>query len=508
MNWAEEIHVKNVWTAVPRTVEDVVLLANWATQNGYKLRPRGYMHTWAPIVLPPDSTACEKVILIDTTKYLIGMRMESRHYPASVTVQTGASLDNLLVFLEENGFGIMSHPASGDLSVGGMLAVGAHGTGLSIDGQSYGSISNLVVSLNAIVWNEVNQTFEIRTFPRSDPATKALLVNLGRIFLSEVTLRVTRSHNLECISRSDIPPEELFADPREVAPATRTISKLLHIHGALEITSLAFTPVPWLKTWTVQPKQPEYSRHVRIPYNYPLTDNYRGMNVNYILKAILSWNWRDHTKLLGQLMGIGILTAHPNLWGPSKNVLLYVQSTTIRTVGLGYVVITHRRNLQLVINRFTRFYNKLLESYADNNLFPVNLGLEIRVTGVDNPDNVGIPNAEAPILSPVTPVPGRPDLNTAIWFNIVTITGTRNATNFKHKLETFLINIPESLAVVRPEWSKSWAYTGSGAWKNSHILHETIPSNFKDWKLAMSIFNQLDPQYVFTNSFLESLMQL
>jgi FAD/FMN-containing dehydrogenase len=133
----------------------------------------------------------------------------------AVRVQTGASLESLLTFLEVLGFGLAGHPAPGDLTIGGILAVGGHGTGLHT-----GSFSDLVLALKAVVWNEGQGAFEVRTFERTDPETRALLVNLGRIFITEVTLRVLPQSNLRCVSRVDIPATELFSADADAAART------------------------------------------------------------------------------------------------------------------------------------------------------------------------------------------------------------------------------------------------------------------------------------------------
>ena len=41
MNWAQQIGIADVWTCAPSSPADVVTLANWAYQNGYRLRALG-----------------------------------------------------------------------------------------------------------------------------------------------------------------------------------------------------------------------------------------------------------------------------------------------------------------------------------------------------------------------------------------------------------------------------------------------------------------------------------
>lgn len=83
-------------------------------------------------------------------------------------------MDALLLFLSRSGRSFMGVPAPGDVTVGGVLAVAGHGTGLPTHGQprvpgaSFGSLSNSVVQLTAIVWDETASAYRQRTFQRTD----------------------------------------------------------------------------------------------------------------------------------------------------------------------------------------------------------------------------------------------------------------------------------------------------------------------------------------------------
>lgn len=98
-------------------------------------------------------------------------------------------MDNLLTFLEDNGLGVYSAPAVGDITIGGVLAIGGHGTSVLANGEkqppgfSYGSISNLVILLTAVVWDSAVNSYVLKTFKRTEADTKAFLVNLGLIRL-------------------------------------------------------------------------------------------------------------------------------------------------------------------------------------------------------------------------------------------------------------------------------------------------------------------------------------
>jgi hypothetical protein len=80
-------------------------------------------------------------------------------------------------------------------------------------GTTYGSLSNLVLRLTAVVWDPDAGAYVTRSFERTDPDCAALLTNLGRAFLTEVTLLAGPLARLRCVSRVDIAAAELFAAP-------------------------------------------------------------------------------------------------------------------------------------------------------------------------------------------------------------------------------------------------------------------------------------------------------
>ncbi len=88
-NWSGQIVADTVWTCTPSSPEQVVELANWAFANGYRLRPRGYIHNWPPLTIPPGTTSDDRVLLVDTTEMLTAITV-SDGQPASVTAAAGA----------------------------------------------------------------------------------------------------------------------------------------------------------------------------------------------------------------------------------------------------------------------------------------------------------------------------------------------------------------------------------------------------------------------------------
>ena len=77
--------------------------------------------------------------------------------------------------------------------------------------------------VEAIVWDVRRSRYVVRRFERDDPRIAALLVHLGRAFITEATLRVGVNQNLRCVSSVDIPASELLG-----RGGPRTFDSFLH----------------------------------------------------------------------------------------------------------------------------------------------------------------------------------------------------------------------------------------------------------------------------------------
>jgi Cholesterol oxidase, substrate-binding len=88
-----------------------------------------------------------------------------------------------------------------------------------------------VLELTAVVWDASAAEYVLRTFRRDEPDTAALLVSLGRTFITDVTLRASEGQNLRCQSFVDVPTSELFATP---GSAGRTFESYVAQAGRVE----------------------------------------------------------------------------------------------------------------------------------------------------------------------------------------------------------------------------------------------------------------------------------
>ena len=205
-NWSRGIVVDDLWTCRPANGGELVKIVNWAARHGWRIRACGYSHNWSPLIVDPEDLDRD-VVLVDMTAGLHGPRWWTI---SRVRVGAGTSMESLLGYLESRGCGVTSCPAPGDLTVGGVLAIDGHGTGIpasgegATEGRTWGTMSNRVIELTVIAWDEELGRYAIRTVERSDPDAAALMVSLGRSLILEAVLRVEPNHNLRCESWTSI----------------------------------------------------------------------------------------------------------------------------------------------------------------------------------------------------------------------------------------------------------------------------------------------------------------
>ena len=528
-NWSGEIRADAVPTCAPRSVEQVVAVVEWARARGLRVRAVGMRHGWSPLTITDGGgSGC---VLVDLTRYLAAVEVSTDGNGLLVTAQTGVTMDTLLARLEEHGAGLAACPAPGDLTLGGVLAIDGHGTAVPVagapglPGQSFGSVSNLVTELTAVVWDPARSAYAARTFSRADAEAAALLVHLGRALIVSATLRVAPNQRLRCVSRTDVTADRLFAPPE--AAAADSFAGFVESCGRVETIWFPFTDAPWLKLWSVAPRRPATARETVEPYNYPFSDEIPEA-ASDLLKLIIegaTWLTPLYASVVAGTVTAGLAaTASADLWGWSKNTLLYVRPSTLRVTANGYTVLTRRENVQQVVSRVYRYLSSTLAAYQDEGRFPVNGPWEVRVTGLDDPGDCLVPGAREPLLSALRPGTStgtttdtaNPDaaFDTAVWLDVLTLPGTPHALEFYAGLERFLLQeFDGTTARLRPEWSKGWAYSESGAWTDPAFLHQVIPAAVQDgraaddgWQAALAAYAELDPDRLYGNAFLDTLM--
>ncbi len=199
-----------------------------------------------------------------------------------VVLNTGVTIEAATAYLEKldnggasaaPGYSLPHMTAPGNLTLGGVLAIGGHGSAVPSGTEEpdlMGCLSNLIVAFDAAVSDPASPTpggYAVHPFSRTDPDAPAFLVHLGRSFITSVTLRVVPNYYLQLTPLFPA-VADLFASPSGAGglPA-QALSALLDVYGRVEVlwfplTTDAFVQCSRRELNEIQPQVPG-------PYNYP-----------------------------------------------------------------------------------------------------------------------------------------------------------------------------------------------------------------------------------------------
>lgn len=506
-NWDQTIVTTGLWTCAPTDVSQLPLLADWAVANGWRLRPRGARHSWSPLTVTAGATA-ERVLLVDTTRSLTAMRMEG----TDLIAQGGAMMDAIMPFLAGRGRGFTNIPAPGDVTLGGVLAVGAHGTSVPAAGETpaegavFGSVSNAVRAITVVAWNASAGRHELRTVERSDPDAGPLLVGLGRVFVAEARLRTQVAQNWRCRNLTHIHRSDLFAPPEKAG--SRSLSALIDQAGRVGVIWYTFSDYPWIQRWDVAPQRPLGSRRVSAPYNYPFADRLPD-SVAGLLEQLVAGH-EEVAPAFGRAVSAATqvgLTASVarDMWGPAHCFQHFVRPTTLKVMAGSYALVVRRADVQDVVHRYTAFVSELLTTYGRRGRYPLNSCMELRVTGVDDPRAAGVSGAHAASLSAGAPDPDHPERDTVVWLDLLTVARTARTADFYRDVEAWLRTEFTAMGTLRPEWAKRFAHTTDAAWADADELRGRIPSVFPGFAHAQQVFARIDPHRIFASELTDAV---
>lgn len=549
-NWDNQINSTGLLTCAPQSASDVAAICNWAKDNGYQVRPRGVMHGWSPLTVAVNPDPKAKILLVDLTKSLSQATLlaASGGLPSRVKVQTGKTMLDLLKYLEAQpggsgsapGYSFPHTPAPGNLTVGGVLAIDAHGTAVPTPpnddfAASYGSMSNQILEFTAVVTDPNSATpdqYSLRTFKRSEEDAKVFLVHLGRALLVDATLQVIDNYNLRCQSFTNFTDSVVFAAPSAASPIPKdSFADYLERCGRVEVIWFRTGTNPWLHVWNLAATKPAGSTAVSAPYPYPFADHVPD-SLQKFLKMLLS-GVPSATPLFGEMaasvtaagldgknvVGQSVYPPSRDIWGPSKNSLLYIQDTTLQVTANGYALQMKKADVQQAVHDFTSKFTSLLASYEANDKYPVNGAVEIRVTSLDDPARVAAASgqgAESPLISALSfdDTAKQNGWDVALWVDVLTIPGTTHSNEFYAELEAWVLQrFTGKVARALPEWSKGWAYSADqGAWTDTKFLDHVRQAftegrnDRNNWKFVIDVLKKYDKSNLFTNPLLDRLL--
>lgn len=523
-DWSHFTQVKNVYIARVTTADQVVEVCNWAVARGFTVRAAGEFHNWSPLLLQ-NAQASDHVLLVDMTE-LNSCSFDMVAGRPQATFGAGITLEGATAYLEtlDNqgasmapGYSFPHMPAPGNLTMGGMLAIGAHGTCVpsgTNPPELMGSLSDLIVEFDAVVTDPAgpnSTTYGVRHFSRSDPDAAAFLVHLGRALLTSVTLRVVPNYFVQL--KPIFPPvEELFVAPSGGALPAQAFSTLLDEYGRVEVLWFPFTDKAFVQCARVQNGlggAPETG-----PYNYPWMNKISPSESELIEAAM---NWKPWLAPLFGATELGL--AQTNLTnsvlnGTARRLELYLQDTTIHVTLSGWALQIPRAEVQAVASTFFEHLAAKMNEARAAGKYPVNAATEFRCTTLDRQNALGVPGAMPPALAATHSVdPSDPSLDTIIWLNVAVVPRSPDAPQFLADLEAWMLQTWGSQQPnrFRPEWSKAWAWTAAGPWTNGAMIAgirdaynqpTTAPLT---WDWAAATLAKYDASRLFTNPFLDEL---
>jgi len=437
---------------------------------------------------------------------------------------------------------------------------------------NYGSYSNCMVACKAIVWDAKDGKYACKEFRREDgDAIAPFLSHVGKALLVEATLQVVPNYYMRCVSRLDIDWETMFpptpADPMQ--PQKDSMMEFILKSGRAEAIWFPFTDCPWFKHWEVTgPELPEGSTKVDGMTNYTFADDL-GPNLTKFYRSLVGSDNDRHDELVRQIrkdeaerfsgnegkaekknlgtklaewfdevatdvaddaieivggpratpfvnkctrlrVCAGLLdTDTDDIWGPSKNTLIYVKSTTLKVTANGYVVMTTLDNVQECMHVFAKMYHELLQKYKEAGKYPIACPLEIRVTGVDKPDPIfgTTRTTYTPPTSALTydETAEARKWDVALWLDVLSFPGAPNSNDFYVEMEKQLMSHPTFIgekARIRPEWSKGWGYDAAGPW-TSESFRDHTRRGLPRWDEMMAQYAKHDPKELFTNAWMD-----
>lgn len=529
INWARETKVAGVWSCSPNNGADVVTLANWAKANNYRLRPFGTGHGFAPTLIPRGDSG-QNVVLVHTHDFINQITVNADDEIKSVTCGAGAYIEDICAALEAYDLGFYHTPAPGGVTVAGALAMNVHGAAVPRNGEtlqpghSWGTLSNLVLEMTAVVWDAEQDQYVLKTFQRNDPAIGPLLTCLARTFITEVKMQAGPNLKIRCLSRTDLTADEVLAMPD--VQTENSFANLTEQYGTVDIIYYPHNSkgVCWIKTWTVAAEKPDTSREVLTPYALS-----SSVKMSPLVADTLSSALRTYPKTMvpyyNNLSANGVIDLMANndpatrindIWGSAYTTTLYVQPLTPRKTVAAWGVIVARENLQRALAEFFQFFKQLIAEFKSRGMYPYTGPFELRAHGLENPADVLIPGAVEPFLSGARPHPDHPEKDTVIWYAINNNVDQPAAAEFNTRLEQWFLTNFQSYGIVRPEWTKCYAYTADGqyggAYTNDEVLLETFPNTWREgypadqtWDAAVAQLNAQDPHRVFSNTYLDRL---
>lgn len=455
-------------------------------------------------------------------------------------VSPGSSMLEFSQGLAAQGYYLCVPTAPGILSVGGVVAIAGHGSGvpstasdsLGIPDYAFSTVSNQMVWMDVIAYNSTRGEYELTRVSRNDTTSEqwsAMACSLGKCFSVRMAFLVYPLQKEALKAR--ILQINHFIEAGILlgsdGTAEGSLQYLAQNYGGFEPIQFPTynenfyqgKDFVWTKTWSYHPLDsdftdvkvfhkdstnnstvasqldPSWYSEVNTPYNYPATEGIscaESVAIVDVFKNLPTTTPFLTTKSAqaigkdnvtgGGYSGTPVGNGKTAFWSDNNlNLYYFVQPDTLRAYDWSYGVLCPMDQLQEVVNTFYTVSLNLLQEFNHNNEYPLMTAGEIRLVGLDSSADSGW---SYPALS--TASPGLLPTGTAATNRVcVYLSWLSSAYHPKYwdycsQLEDLLFfgNHPALGDYPwAPEWSKAWGCTEAGPYK-SEVKLARVRENF------------------------------
>lgn len=544
--------VDYIWNAIPKNVDEIITVINWAAGKGWTVRARGGNFSWYPGLVCDLKASNQKLLLVNMIPH-IGFVDAPNKAEMTVRCGGGAKIIDIINVLDKDGLVLSSYPADGDLTIGGIVTAGSHGSVCTdapdIGPNPHGSLANMVTQYDAIVYDDVSKQYITRTFDRSSAAGRAFLITFGRIIITSVTVRVMKNYNCRCQTTVAKDFDQVFQKPSEGNPRPDgSFAQLALSSGRYSALSMPLINTVWHRNVSVcetKPSDPKV-HEITAPYSFPymanvplwqqaLAEKSMGVPREGLLSLLaehfgpdshegiaekvaneigdVSQRFQNAFGITDLLQRTSKSTSYitkatvelsdwfhnlSDTWGKSQNILLCVINT-LRMRSFGVVIHTSRDRLQHTVAAAMAIVQTTLNDEAKNGNYPVALPVEFRASSLDDDVESGSPSLSFIRKDKVATDNG---WDIAVAIEVVHFPKTYGVNSYMTKLETALAHCSDlsgTNARVVANWGKSYAYSAAGSWHSQRRLDE-IRAGIEDWDAVVELINKADPANVTNNS--------
>jgi L-gulono-1,4-lactone dehydrogenase len=428
-NWAGNLRC-SCEVAAPRSLEEICQVVKGAAGSGRRIRAAGGSYSWAPLVPNEDL-----IVRLDQLDRVLNVDDSA----GTIEVECGVRVAGLTRVAAEHGLTVVSPTLFPKPTVGGAIAVGAHGTD-----RRRGGMADAVVALKM-----VDAEGNVRVVGQDDPDMGAARVALG-------TLGLIYSVTFELLPQFDV------ATQIRILPVERVLDQFEDLQESCDFLEMFWFPFQrdmwvYMMNRTTARRDPSswWSRLAR--------------NINTGIQRVASqrfipWIASHAPRLTPTLNSVASRMAfHAGFSIEPASKAFHFQRAYAKCWEMEYGVPSTDAA------RAWREGIELVEHYARSELYPVNLTLHGRFTG---PSNCWI-----------APNHGRP----TCYIDVTTAMGTPHWESFFREIERRWCKITGA----RPHWGKMF-------FQLDRVRHQ-----YEHMERFLEVRERWDPKRVFLNRYLE-----